>query len=113
MIKKDAPENTIPDEFQVSGKAPAQTSNRAYKTYVSSQASEQHSQNLTVLSGTNLDSRSDPEGVKSRACPVLDTGTDFIKDEANKPLLTDFGFQTISTVEKTQRVKAVFSFGCR
>jgi len=37
---------TIPDEFQVPGKAPAQVSRGAYKAYVSSEASGQHSQNL-------------------------------------------------------------------
>jgi len=37
---------TIPDGFQVTGKAPAQASRRAYMTYMSSEASEQYSQNL-------------------------------------------------------------------
>jgi len=37
---------TIPEGFQASGKAPAQASSGAYKTYVSSEASGQHSQNL-------------------------------------------------------------------
>jgi len=38
--------NTIPEGFQVFGKAPAQVSSEAYMTYVSSEASGQHSQNL-------------------------------------------------------------------
>jgi len=38
--------DTIPDGFQVAGKAPAQVSSGAYMTYVSSEASGQHSQNL-------------------------------------------------------------------
>jgi len=65
--------HAIPEGFQVPGKAPAQTSSAAYMTYVSSGANRQHSQNLTNSSGTNLDARSDPEGVKSR--------TDFIKGD--------------------------------
>jgi len=55
--------SSIPIEFQVTGKAPAQASRGAY---VSSKASGQHSQDLTNSSGMNLDARSDPEGVKSR-----------------------------------------------
>jgi len=45
LLKADAFTN-IPDGFQVTGKAPAQTSRGAYIAYVSSEASGQHSQNL-------------------------------------------------------------------
>jgi len=78
---------SIPDEFQVTGKAPAQTSSGAYKTYVSSEASGQHSQNLTLSSGTNLDARSDPEGVKSRK--------DFIKGDGYRDLLLEIGTEEL------------------
>jgi len=63
--------NIIPEGVQVSGKAPAQTS---------SEASGQHSQNLTLSSGTNLDARRDPKGVKS--------GRDFIKGEGSIKIIT-------------------------